>query len=209
MNTYKSIPTFFSKRVQDAIKSIESILIKSSIKYTYETVDLSATTPNTAKTRKYEQEFRNIMDKQGLYMIYPTCFGKSNADGNNVMQEVLYVGKTGKTGKSKNCDVFYKSNGGSGRIPHHIVGGKNVLFKKAHKLIDPNIRYNDFVNRYSVLCVVIDPSLLGSKFETCLLWWEAYLILSLIPLMNENIKINIGKPSSRHRNFEKYFPRII
>lgn len=182
----------FSPSIKNALKAVEDVIAnKFGFRPSYEIVNLANTRVdiNSCK-RDYRQKFSSIEDKKGLYVIFET----------NNSSDILYVGKTGKTGKNKTCAVFYKSNGGSGRIPHHIVGKKDTIFAKASHHEKDTKEYADFVDKYSVLCMIIDSEQIGDRFEKLLLLWEAYLILALKPEMNEALEFNFDMQVIRSSN---------
>ena len=230
----------FTQNIRDALEKIEVMLFNDfKVVPSYEIINLWDTRPQKGKKSRNYEPLESVKNKQGLYLFFetpnqtqqsqhsgPKASSKvaSTLDTDLVLIDtVFYVGKTGTDDGHGDCDVFYKSDGGSGRIPHHIVGGENVLFKKAYKQFiaasegigqqgtkqktaqetheqvnrksrgEPGtaVTYNDFVNRYSVLCISIDKDKLGPKFETLLLWWEAYLILELDPVMNESVEVKL------------------
>ena len=224
----------FTQNIRDALEKIEVMLFNDfKVVPSYEIINLWDTRPQKGKKSRNYEPLESVKNKQGLYLFFetpnqtqqsqhsgPKASSKvaSTLDTDLVLIDtVFYVGKTGTDDGHGDCDVFYKSDGGSGRIPHHIVGGENVLFKKAYKQFiaasegterqgtkqenrksrgEPEtagaVTYNDFVNRYSVLCIAIDKDKLGPKYETLLLWWEAYLILELAPVMNESVEVKLG-----------------
>ena len=191
--TYQSVPTFFSSEIQAALQAVENVLTTQfHATVTYETVNLDNTKPVNGR-RQYKTEFKEIKNDKGLYLFYETT---------KEVTEIFYVGKTGQNDSNdESCDVFYKAkpddndnkdtsknSGGSGRIAHHIVGKDDTIFADASGCTRKTDGYDDFVNKYSVLCIVIDPNQVGSKFEQLLLFWEAYLILALKPKMNKALE---------------------
>lgn len=185
----------FSSEIRNPLKAVEDIIFTNfHFRPSYVKVNL-AKTREGPKSRDYTLELSPIQDKQGLYVIFET------PKDNSPVSSILYVGKTGKTGKMGSSDaVFYKtdktdggSGGGSGRIPHHIVGDvrdEDTIFARDSKYKRDSKEYHDFVDRYSVLCMIIDSEQIGDHFEELLIWWEAYLVFALMPKMNETLEIN-------------------
>ena len=185
----------FSSEIRNPLKAVEDIIFTNfHFRPSYVKVNL-AKTREGPKSRDYTLELSPIQDKQGLYVIFET------PKDNSPVSSILYVGKTGKTGKMRSMGssdaVFYKtdgsSGGGSGRIPHHIVGSvgdEDTIFARDSKYKMDSKEYHDFVDRYSVLCMIIDSEQIGDHFEELLIWWEAYLVFALTPKMNETLEIN-------------------
>ena len=188
----------FSSEIRNPLKAVEDIIFTNfHFRPSYVKVNL-AKTREGPKSRDYTLELSPIQDKQGLYVIFET------PKDNSPVSSILYVGKTGKTGKMGSMGssdaVFYKtdktdggSGGGSGRIPHHIVGDvrdEDTIFARDSKYKRDSKEYHDFVDRYSVLCMIIDSEQIGDHFEELLIWWEAYLVFALMPKMNETLEIN-------------------
>ena len=255
----------FTQNIRDALEKIEVMLFNDfKVVPSYEIINLWNTRLQKGKKSRNYEPLEPVKNKQGLYLFFETPAQTQQSqpssekassrtssasskvaapaldNGASLINTVFYVGKTGTDDGHGDCDVFYKSDGGSGRIPHHIVGGENVLFKKAYNRFiaasqgterqgtkqgnrksreEPGtaITYNDFVNRYSVLCIAIDKEKLGQKFETLLLWWEAYLILELAPVMNESVEVKLGSADlgqtraeqtgqTGHIDFKHYWP---
>ena len=180
----------FSSEIRNPLKAVEDIIFTNfHFRPSYVKVNL-AKTREGPKSRDYTLELSPIQDKQGLYVIFET------PKDNSPVSSILYVGKTGKTGKMRSMGssdaVFYKtdgsSGGGSGRIPHHIVGDvgdEDTIFARDSKYKMDSKEYHDFVDRYSVLCMIIDSEQIGDHFEELLIWWEAYLVLEI----NFDIKV--------------------
>lgn len=192
----------FSSEIRNPLKAVEDIIFTNfHFRPSYVKVNL-AKTREGPKSRDYTLELSPIQDKQGLYVIFET------PKDNSPVSSILYVGKTGKMGSMGSSDaVFYKTDGslggGSGRIPHHIVGDvgdEDTIFARDSKYKRDSKEYHDFVDRYSVLCMIIDSEQIGDRFEKLLLLWEAYLILALKPEMNEALEFNFDMQVIRSSN---------
>ena len=209
------VPQFFSSKIKAALQTVGKVLkTKFHAKVTYETVNLDNTKPVNGR-RHYKTEFKKIKNKKGLYLFYETTTEK--------VTKIFYVGKTGQNDSNdESCDVFYKAksddnddkdtsknSGGSGRITHHIVGKDDTIFADASGFKRKTDEYNDFVNKYSVLCMIIDSEQIGDRFEKLLLLCEAYLILALTPKMNKALEFDMRVIRSSTKKIQKRLTSVI
>lgn len=166
----------------DIFKKLNDSITKKYSVPDYYIADLAKTAPREHLPRRcYKEALGPVEDQKGLYIFWEK--EKSN---------MFYVGKTGKDEKAqKGCDVFYKSSGGSGRIPHHIAGGERVLFREAfrEKPSTASEKYYDYINKFYVLCIAING---GQHFDENLTLWEKYLILSLLPSQNKEVRLKVS-----------------
>ena len=184
----------FSLPIKNALKAVEDVIFTNfHFRPSYEIVNLAETRVDiNSCERDYTQEFSSILNKQGLYVIFEIV------NDDSTVSDIFYVGKAGKRGGD--YAVFYTTKGGSGRLPLHIQGSDDTIFAKASHHEKDTKEYANFVDKYSVLCMIIDSEQIGDRFEKLLLLWEAYLILVLMPKMNETLEFNFDMEVIRSSN---------
>lgn len=176
-------------RFSGVFKKLNDSISKTYGAPDYYIADLAKTAPENknSSSRCYKEALKPVENQRGLYIFW-------SKDSQN---DMFYVGKTGKEEKTqKGCDVFYKSSGGSGRIPHHIVGGEKVLFKEAFEQRGSSASnwesYHNFINGFYVLCIVIGNNQNIEILNQHLSLWEKYLILSLLPSHNKEVRLKVS-----------------
>ena len=141
-----SIPNFFLNGDGGAIlQSLEQRIKQQyqSVSISYETVNISVTSrPCNPLGRLYNFELNNVRLKYGFFMVYPTSLETSVVND----ADVILIRN------NFNGDPFYIYNH-QGYIPDIL---RNSTFTVSYKTRGGLLDYSQYVNKHSILFMVID-----------------------------------------------------
>ena len=141
-----SIPNFFlNGNCGPVLQSLEQRIKQQyqSVFISYETVDISATSrPGNPLGRLYNSELNNVRSKYGFFMVYPASLETSVVNDADIILR----------GNNFYGDPFYIYNH-QGYIPA-ILGSS--IFAGAYKARGALLGYSQYVNKHSILFMIID-----------------------------------------------------
>ena len=149
-----TVPSFFS--CGDKFTEVQEIILQKypHVSICYKTIDINATVnPKNSICRTYHEELSDIRDSQGIYAVYPTEKENSSVDA----EDILFMGHTYTLDSFK---YFYEYDH-KGYIPRllDVCLPFNVFYatyKDKEKEYSCLMRPDEFMNKYSILCIIID-----------------------------------------------------
>ena len=147
-----AVPYFFS--CEGIFSSVQESILKKypEVSICYKTININATVnPKNSICRTYHEELSDIRCLQGVYAVYPTEKENSSVDA----EDILFMGHTHSLDSFK---YFYEYDH-KGYIPRllDVSPPLNVFYTIYEgKRCSHLMRLDEFMNKYSILCIIID-----------------------------------------------------